>query len=393
MKSFQLFIICILLHLSVFGQTRTVRGIVYDRQNRNHIEGVSITPDFFENDSTDERGRFKVYYPRRYKDTIRFSHPEYYTYLTIIKDSKPKFIYLTPRSIPIDTIFHEVFNDNIVITGKVFDSVTKSVLKYARISLMNEQIIGYSNERGEFEIVIPSETNFIWVSDSFHVAKKVFTNSKSLTRPLRIHLNSIEHSSVNQYQDNYYKNVITWAPFELVNGAVAFSYERFIEKKQSVGIHTSLYIFGRNSNFFDMGYNENRFKGVKLAPFYRYYLRGIKIRGIYIEGKIPVGYFNFSELFYAWLNYDTSQGIDIEQSFWSAGVSASVGVSFNFPRSKHVVAYISIGLQYFPMNVAETIYASDYQGEMRKYYLQPNWWYISGPGSILEFKFLVGGIF
>jgi hypothetical protein len=68
---------------------------------------------------------------------------------------------------------------------------------------------------------------------------------------------------------------------------------------------------------------------------------------------------------------------------------------FVLPRSKHVFGNISIGYQYFPVVKGPESISREvsYPSFTRTYHTWYDWWYMPGPGSTLEVKITIGGIF
>jgi hypothetical protein len=372
------------LYVNSYGQTRAIRGIVYDKSTRVHIEGVTITPDFFENDSTDERGRFKVYYPRKYKDTIRFSHPDYYPYLTKINDARPNFIHLTPRTTPIDTIFYSVFDRNATLTGRIYDIQTKEELDSIALKIEDNKKVGYTNKYGEFEIIIPLSTNFIVASGNDYKADTLQLSSRDFNKENAIYLFNKNKITSSTKADYYYSNLILFVPNQLLNVAVGLSYVHFINLKHAVGLQSTYYIPGSRPILFSANVN---YSGLKISALYRYYFMRNMSNQSYVEGKITGGYFDFKSIPYSY------EGYGEEYRYKPANFNSyGFGINWGFEdivRNSHVVFGFSIGFQYFPMNV-ETSYIDEHDVTWKT---ETWWWYLYGPGSIMEIKIYLGGIF
>ena len=183
-----------------------------------------------------------------------------------------------------------------------------------------------------------------------------------------------------------YKNVIGILPLELVTGSIGLMYLRFIKPRHSVGIYSSVYLFGYGHTPFGGG--NSKFKGFKLAPFYRYYVWRKTKTGGFIQGKAIIGYFNFHQLYYAW-DVDSRYGEYRSEQFWNAGFSVAWGFSFKLPRFTHGVFELTAGYQYFTMSVPPTTHSDQY-GILE---VDSLWWYLFGPGSMVEIKLIFGGIF
>lgn len=174
---------------------------------------------------------------------------------------------------------------------------------------------------------------------------------------------------------------------ELVTGSVGICYERFFHEKQSIGIKSSAYLFGRGYLPL-ISYGRAEFTGIKLSPFYRFYYYRHERGGGYLEGKAAWGYFDFSELYYAYPN-SSSYGDHYHETSNSLGLGISAGWMFRF-YPDHLLMGISIGLQFLELKVPEKK-RGDYLDLI--YEVDDAFWYINGPGAVLEFKFMIGGVF
>jgi hypothetical protein len=156
-----------------------------------------------------------------------------------------------------------------------------------------------------------------------------------------------------------------------------------------------MYFYGRNVTIFgsEHGYYPV-YQGVKLSPFYRFYPVRNKKSGLFAEVKVPFGYIHFSELEYHYTNTSTPT-VKLDYSFWTYGFGASIGVMFRMPKTEHGVINISVGYQYFPIDVPKTIDypLNDKDGTVLTLPTNTSWWYWGGPGTALDLKFTIGGIF
>jgi hypothetical protein len=67
---------------------------------------------------------------------------------------------------------------------------------------------------------------------------------------------------------------------------------------------------------------------------------------------------------------------------------------FRLGHSHHGVGNVSVGCQFFPMDVPTDIKIEQgAPGRFVTYSVNNAWWYITGPGSIVEIKFTLGGLF
>ncbi len=162
--------------------------------------------------------------------------------------------------------------------------------------------------------------------------------------------------------------------------AIATRYERFLTPNHSIGLHTSYYIRGSGS-VTSIGYNYGDYNtvatytGLKMAPFYRVYPLRKNAFGLFLDAKIPFGYFNFNTREYRYDQY----------SFWTVGFGISAGIMSRLPKSNHGVINFSIGYQYFPIVEPKWLNAYGYS--------IIDWWTKAGPGAHFEVKLTIGGIF
>ena len=276
-----------------------------------------------------------------------------------------------------------------VIIGIVVNSFTKKAVENVKVSELKFGNSSVTDSTGYFRIELPKKSRVLIFSNpdyfTFHTTKRSGTsNGKKVTIPLKP-LNFKEIDTVWKS----YKNALSLSINEFMTGAVAVRYERFLEKKHSIGLHTSIYLYGFNNYVIDQGDIPMSYKGFKLAPFYRFYMVRSNDHGFFIEGKIPIGYFNFSTL-----TYSASTQRNFPQSFWTIGGTLAVGWMFRLGHSLHGVGNLSLGYQFFPMDIPTNFEIEQgAPGRFITYTLNNAWWYVSGPGSVIEIKFTLGGIF
>ncbi|MBE9485145.1 MAG: hypothetical protein IMY74_09880, partial [Bacteroidetes bacterium] len=177
---------------------------------------------------------------------------------------------------------------------------------------------------------------------------------------------------------------------------IGLRYERFLTKKHAVGLHATYYFNGLSpSNYADPGGYQSRasYTGVKMQPFYRFYPMRQKAKGLFLEAKIPFGYFDFDKITY---RYRTTTHLtqSISPEFWTWGFGFSVGLMARIPGSKHGLVNFSLGYQYFPLvDVPKSIPREVSMGSTINLTADTSWWYSVGPGSYFEVKLTFGGIF
>jgi hypothetical protein len=273
-------------------------------------------------------------------------------------------------------------------SGIVLDIITRKPICNANVEEIKFGNSISTDSTGHYTFLLPKKSRkLLFTCDEYFDFNKSITtctarkNLKILLRPL--------NAAIADTLWAKQKNVISLAPFELINGAIGLRYERFLKRSHSIGLHSSLYLYGYNSWLLDFGSNPVSYKGLKLAPFYRFYMVRSNDHGFFIEGKIPFGYFNFSTLTYICMHED-----NFPQNFWTIGGAVGVGWMFRLGHSLHGVGNLSLGYQFFPMDVpAYYIIEEGAPGRFLDYDLNNTWWYASGPGSVIEIKFTMGGIF
>jgi len=287
-----------------------------------------------------------------------------------------------------------------ITKGQVLDEYSKEGVDSALVEVYDTNIFVYTLKSGEFNIMLPKRRRHLYVSKEGYEDRKIILGPGFQHKVTKIYLQSqkgIEKASRDRQEADSlflsHKNVLSLSLIELLSVAIALRYERFISFRHSAGIHVSFYVYGFKPSMgseFDIHVT---YHGIKPVPFYRFYPLRKKTDGVFIEAKIPFGYFSFSELQY---RYSTSSNrkLSISHSFWTWGLGVSLGVSRKMPRTSHGVINLSIGYQYFPIvEPTEYQYEEVGEGTILTYTTETDWWYMPGPGSYFELKFTIGGVF
>lgn len=181
------------------------------------------------------------------------------------------------------------------------------------------------------------------------------------------------------------KNIIAFAPIELINLTTTLQYERSVIRIHSIGILLGLYY-----NSKQLIYQDPVYTGIKIAPFYRFYAWRNNYNGGFFQVKFLVGYFQLDKIGY--LNEDN--GFYIHDKFWSFGAGMAWGWAW-FPYKK-MAMNLSVGFQFFPMKSPNSIEKNGQnyiRGQNTAFLFPKDPWYFGGPGSAIEIKFTIGGIF
>lgn len=135
-----------------------------------------------------------------------------------------------------------------------------------------------------------------------------------------------------------------------------------------------------------------KYKGFKLSPFYRFYPIRKASFGLFADAKFSFGYIHFSELDYHYGSNSYPRKY-INYSFWTYRGGISAGIMFKLPKTDHGIINISLGYQYFPIDVPETIQMEVSDETVITLQTDTYWWYLFGPGAYFDFKITIGGIF
>jgi hypothetical protein len=295
-----------------------------------------------------------------------------------------------------------------VAKGNVYNKESHAALEGIEVRVLDTTIHTLTEYAGAFSIDVPNGKRKLYIIGEGYSPKIVHLKPGFQEKPLRIYLQTSEtvkrlakEKTVRDSVLLTHKNAISLSLLELGSVAIAIRYERMLSRKHSVGIHLSSYIYGR-SYFGQLSYrlygNDSKitstYRGFKAAPFYRFYVKRESSFGVFVDAKIPFGYFYFDKLEYQF-GSSYFENVGIEHSFWTYGFGVSAGIMFVLPRSKHVFGNISIGYQYFPVVKGPESISREvsYPSFTRIYHSNYDWWYMPGPGSVIEFKITIGGIF
>jgi hypothetical protein len=279
-----------------------------------------------------------------------------------------------------------------IAEGFILNRLDKQPVAHVEVTETKEGSSTLSDSLGYFELNLPKRTRYLTLQHKDYRALKVPLRPPRKKYELKLELMPFDQKLRDSTWLSH-KNAIMFSPAELMVGAVAFRYERFLKDFHSIGLHTSVYLYGYDSFYNPFNrYYPAWYQGIKLTPFYRFYPVRTAEYGFFLEGKIPFGHFNFHDLRYYRVSYDDDVE-NIPQSFWTVGAAIALGWSFGFPKLNHGIANLSLGLQYFPFNAPLTIETYGQEGELITYESDVFWWYFNSAGAVVEIKFTLGGIF
>lgn len=374
----------------VIGQTKTIRGRVIHALTSTPIEKVLIFPEGERQGVySSPQGLYKIKLPKEYYGVLHFEHPSYYPFqLRIQKGATmhPNYAEMVPDTLSIDTFCFPSFPENRYLTGEIYERRHRQPVEMAAIRLQDGQILQYSNHKGYFTTGIPLDCEKILITkEGFEKAGYKIEMGRRSFHAGKLLLDALQKDTLKDYWKDA-KNTLSWMANEIISGSIGICYERFVALKHSFGLKSSFYLFGvGETGLFDVG--TSRYKGIEIATFYRFYPYRTYFKGFFCEPRVIFGYYNFSELSYAYHNY--AEWIPFKQQVFGVGVLAGVtsvkrGTPSNFPYIN-----VSFGFQYLPLTAPKT-YKEDH-GPV--YELESNFWYMTGPGAIVEIKVLIGGIF
>lgn len=378
MKLSCLVFLVVLMGLQAMGQYKKVRIETFSKTTHQPIFGVSASPVFTGDPAiSDERGVLFINVPKGYSDSIILSHSDYYQAVTKIYHVLPGkaiTVFLIPKPLNSDSSLL-INNDNYKLAeGKVFHSYQGHMLDSVNVCLDENKIIGYTDSQGKFIVPVSISTDSLYLS---HEGFRIMGISSLKPGSFGLVPVNPNDSDLKRAEWN---NILSISPMELLRGGIGMRFERFINPENSLGMHASYYFFNKTTNILlkndetDWAYLIEEFDGIKLAPFYRYYLKKTARGGNFIEAKPIAGYFYFAG------RPDSNQE---PYYFWTLGASGAWGFMTVKPKS-HLTMNLTFGLQYFPMQDPRDEYFESYNTD---------WWYFLGPGGVLEIKFTLGGLF
>jgi hypothetical protein len=252
-------------------------------------------------------------------------------------------------------------------------------LKAVFVYNADSSIVSYTNSAGYYEINIPRKYLKLYFHHEKYKPEKIRFSHTARRQDARL-------APINKDAERYGKpagrNAISWLPTKLIWGAVGLRYERFIGSKFSVGTYADWYFKGQQY------FGDEEYTGIKVTPTFRYFFRHHEAMGFYIQASAIIGYFDFSVLNYVHPN-DHEEVYSVEDFFWTGGAGFAVGAYFAFSRGNTAFIDLNIGYQILPANypsTVETPFGSNYEH-------YNTWWYMGGPGSVIEIKIAIGGLF
>jgi len=266
--------------------------------------------------------------------------------------------------------------------GRVSDKHTRLGIDSVQITTNDTLYSTSTTENGSFEFNIPRKTRALYFNQDRYNAVKVRLSPPA--RRVDVSMKTLSYLT-ETYGPPTGKFMVGWLPLKLAWGALGVKLEGFLLKKHSLGVYFDWYFSG--IQFF----GGEKYTGYKIVPFYRYYIRRDAHLGFFVQASGIVGYFDFTKLNYfnhRQYPYEISKTYILKS--YGFGVGGGVSFVMNQSKHKHIIFDIYIGYQNFPEdwpkkatnNIIPTTFSHN-----------ASWWYIGGPGSEIDIKLTIGGIF
>lgn len=391
--SLLLLLVSILSCYSQDKKMKVVSGMVSDLVTFDGIQGVLVySKDSSYFDTTDAKGFYEIIIPRN-TGRLSFYHPDYKFRSMRFHPSTSIFdVRLSPLlDIQGGKTIIDKYGENIemkYLNGFVDNRKSKHHLKRpserkyeyipnVQIYTKNRSISTQTDSNGYYRIWLPKkERTLIFEHPDF----KIRTISlASISRRVDISLAPLDTSGPAND-----KHAIGWLPTKLVWGMISFKYEFWVVNKKSIGLYADYYLYGYQV------FGGEKFTGFKLTPFFRHYFKRTAKRATYVQGSAIVAYFDFEKLNYSnhpYYPYETS----VRYIFWTGGFGVALGWYYKFTDTKKSNLYVDInlGTQILPATWPNKIIGP----HGITYEHNKTWWYLGGPGSFIELKIALGGIF
>ncbi|RLD79175.1 MAG: hypothetical protein DRJ15_09980 [Bacteroidetes bacterium] len=263
------------------------------------------------------------------------------------------------------------------LSGTVVDHKTSLGIDSVLITTRTAEYSSMTDKDGNFTFTVPRKyVRFKFKHIDYKTKEdKVFSANSYLV---------IRLGKLKRFGPATQKFAIAWLPFKLLWGALGMKVEGFVNENISLGTYFDWYISGFQY------FGGEKYTGFKASPFFRYYMKRDVKRGVYAQVTGIIGYFDFHPL-----NYSSGDRYPYEYSttymFWMGGGGLAFGAYFvlSDTKLKHMYFDLNAGLQIFTAPWPMTAYNSN--GMRFEHY--PQWWYFGGPGSIIEIKLAIGGMF
>ena len=267
------------------------------------------------------------------------------------------------------------FGQDSFIQGRIINSENYKAVTSVKVIRMDSLFDVSSDKNGFFKIQVPpkGKTSLLFSHPDFILQTLEITPEFTKT-PILIKLVPTETTQAVSPLNNY-KNTLAFAPVELLFLGLTFEYERRITPVHAVGSYATAFL---NQGFW-MVSSDTRLRGVKLEPFYRYYVRsGNRDIGF---GQVKLVYANFI------IDRENYNG-NTSKPAQAYGVGLAWGWKILHSLLPRHSIEIVLGAKFVPF-----ITEDENINQLIKNYRRGYWWNIIGPGAFFDVKFTLGGIF
>ena len=248
--------------------------------------------------------------------------------------------------------------------------------------------IALSDEKGKAKIYSPEKLRHI---TTFHPDFLPY-NPKRLLSPFPLKSIKLKPKSMEYYREdgNLKRNYLGIAVNEIFAGSIGIKYTYKLNVKNAIGSKLSVY----NSSIDIRKSTYSIYNGIKLSFLYQLFLRENRIKGIFLEPKIILGYFESDFISYTYYLDESNQlTTKYNKNFFTVGAGFSFG--FNAYVAKTAVFTFVIGFQLLPCNTPKSISVdgNEYRRHIYNlgdYFENFGGWNTLGPSAYLELKVLLG---
>lgn len=269
-----------------------------------------------------------------------------------------------------------LLGQNAIIQGRILNNNNNTAISSVKVIRLDSLYDTSSDEKGFFEIVVPKgEKIELLFSHPDYVLLTKDIKADLIKTPLLIKL----HPNIYAEHDSgkmIYMNMLAFAPVELLFLGLTFEYERRITLNHAVGSYATAML---NQGLWMIN-SDIRLKGIKLEPFYRFYVRDDEKDIGFVQVKIVYANFTINDQ-----NYSAPTTVTPAQGF---GFGLAWGWKFMHGRFPRHSLELVLGAKFVPF-----ITEDESMNELIKNYRREYWWNVVGPGAVFDIKFTLGGIF
>lgn len=272
-----------------------------------------------------------------------------------------------------------LLGQNTIIQGRILNSNNNTAISSVKVIRLDSLYDTSSDEKGFFEIRVPKSDKIeILFSHPDYVLLTKDIRPELLKTPLLIKLQPKLSADLDSTLKSY-KNMLAFAPIEMLFLGLTFEYERRITLRHAVGsyatglLNQGAWMLNANSSGITL-------KGIKIEPFYRFYIRDDYKDIGFVQVKLVYANFTINDH-----HYSQPAIVTLAQCF---GIGVAWGWKFMHSRFPRHSLELVLGAKFVPF-----ITEDESMNELIKNYRREYWWNVVGPGAVFDIKFTLGGIF